>query len=115
MSACQIGRDICLSRRIYCVSIAVRGDDADPALDAVIADFNATLARWYPGIDPKTAFPAGSPLASFIPALPSLASVTTQFATETDLQEYIKNRDYDMGGYTVVRIGDAMCFLGSLS
>ena len=85
---------------------AVKADGADDSVDDVIADFNATLAKWYPGLNPQTVFPSWSPLRTALPHLPSLASVTTRrFATESELRTYIKSVDYHMNGDIAVCVG----------
>lgn len=73
-------------------------DGASADVKNIITDFNATLAKWYPGFDPTV---LGLPVP--LPAMPSLASVTRAFDSETALNDYVTSTQYSTVGYPEVR------------
>jgi hypothetical protein len=99
------GRLLSLSTsRWICVDVicAVAADDADTSVSDTIDAFNATLAQWYPAFDPQAAFPTYPAIANAFPVIPSLASRTVKFASETALRNYVKSLDYTEEGYPEV-------------
>jgi hypothetical protein len=55
---------------------------------------NASIASWYPGFDPSTAFPASSGLAKMLPVVPPLSERVRVFASNSDLVAYMKSATY---------------------
>ncbi len=86
---------------LFLAAPAVAGN---AALDAIVADFNATLASWYPGFDPAAAFPSNPELSNRFPPLPSLAYATRVFASEREINDYVKDVDYAMSGNVEVSV-----------
>ena len=72
-------------------------------MDAVITDFNATLAAWYPAFRFSDVLPAGSALHSLLPDLPSIASYTMKFSSEAELEDYVKSGAYTSAAKPAVR------------
>ncbi len=69
---------------------------ATPELVQARRDLNATLAEWYPAFNATERLGALLPsFAAVIPNLPSLASRTQFFDSETELYDYIKHKDYN--------------------
>ncbi len=86
---------------IFCYKLPGLGSEFRLALvsggagmDAVITDFNTTLAAWYPAFRFSDVLPAGSTLHSLLPDLPSIASYTVKFSSEAELEDYVKSGAY---------------------
>ncbi len=93
-----------VSHLSFALLLAAPAVAGDAALDAIVADFNATLASWYPGFDPAAAFPSNPELANRFPTLPSLASATRVFASEQEIFNFVKDIEYAMSGNVEVSV-----------
>lgn len=77
-----------------------------------LAELNATLGDWYPGLDPEKVFPDWSPLRASVPFIPPLSAATEAFVNEDTLDAYVKSDKYATGnGNYAVSACVCTCFM----
>jgi hypothetical protein len=70
-----------------------RAVSGGPNTGSVLRDFNATLAEWYPALNPLEVF-GNTSLGHALPSYPGLAPRTMFFSSDGELRRYIRHADY---------------------